>query len=111
MSEQIKKREQVPPRRPEDGPEPREWCRLPGDQSARYVYDDGSRAYAPVMAHPDHADGQAEYQVAVQTGRGPGPVHRGHWSYRWPRPGLHVVKACRQTKAMQDLLGTTETAR
>ncbi|MFI0264783.1 hypothetical protein ACH4OW_37985 [Streptomyces sp. NPDC017056] len=65
--------------------QPRVRCRPAGDRPALYVYGSGTRKYAPVMARLDHANDRTEYQVALQTSRDRGTVHRAYW---WPRPGL-----------------------
>ncbi|MEU2790943.1 hypothetical protein [Streptomyces sp. NPDC007100] len=39
-----------------------------------------------MTARLDHADGRPEYQVAPQSSRGRGTVHRAYWR---PPPGLH----------------------
>ncbi len=47
VREQIEEPEQVPPWRPENGPQPRVWCWPSGDRPALYVYDGGKWKYAP----------------------------------------------------------------
>ncbi|MFI0263812.1 hypothetical protein ACH4OW_32890 [Streptomyces sp. NPDC017056] len=41
-----------------------------------------------MTARLDHADGRPEYQVALQTSRGRGTVHRAYWL---PQPGLRCA--------------------
>ncbi|MFK8844133.1 hypothetical protein [Streptomyces sp. Ac-502] len=106
MSEHFNTPEQIPPWRPEDGPEPRVRCRPPGDQATLYI-DVGAGTYAPVVARLGHADGRTEYQVAFQADRGRRTVHQASWR---PRPGLRVTTPCTQTDLVQGLLDTAETA-